>query len=335
MVNRVMGPILTAYDHFQYLTLRKFVLPLINARIGQLSQTDEKLPLYDEKKPVRNSFLSDPALSPSPPLLLSLSLSPPAHTLNYPAERLLPVGRSTTPSHIGIPWSSLTQVIARRLACLCFAAIQSSVISITNTLHDIASSPQCFQYLTAMRRGSPRRGALHCLEPHLQATAGCTEPVPGTQAKLPTAPSPWGKAALARMVHVDSALRESMRLNGFVARGIMKMVTARSGVTLPDGSHIPYGTKVGIQAYNVHRDSEYYPDAETYDAFRFVDPVSDKPRVRMMVPPRGSDDETTKNAGQLRNKREGREPKALVSTSPTFLAFSHGPNSWCVTRSRR
>ncbi len=33
-------------------------------------------------------------------------------------------------------------------------------------------------------------------------------------------PSPWSKAAFARMTHADSALRESMRLNGFVARGI-------------------------------------------------------------------------------------------------------------------
>ena len=150
---------------------------------------------------------------------------------------------------------------------------------------------------------------------------------PDPSTRTPTAPSPWGKAALARMVHVDSALRESMRLNGFVARGIMKRVTARAGVTLPDGSHVPYGTKIGIQAYNVHRDSEYYADAETYDAFRFVEPSTEKGAQESAS---GSDSESPKDTSQLRRKPEAREPKALVSTSPTFLAFSHGPNSWYV-----
>ncbi len=104
------------------------------------------------------------------------------------------------------------------------------------------------------------------------------------------------------MPRVDSALRESMRLNGFVARGIMKMVVSPDGVALPaelGGGHLPPGTKVGIQAYSVHRDGDVYPDAERYDPFRFV---------------------TDESAGKA--------PQALVSTSPTFMAFSHGSNAW-------
>lgn len=74
------------------------------------------------------------------------------------------------------------------------------MISITNTLFDVASSPHCAEWLAAMR----------------------AEVVSEVEAATSNrdGPSPWSKAALARMTHVDSALRESMRLNGFVARGI-------------------------------------------------------------------------------------------------------------------
>ena len=207
----------------------------------------------------------------------------------------------------------------------CFAAIQSSVISITNTLFDIASSPDCDQYLTAIRE------EVLTEVPSISA-ASCSEykEVPlGTGHRGSMASSPWGKATLARLTHVDSALRESMRLNGFVARGIMKMVTAREGVVLPDRSRIPYGTKVGIQAYNVHRDESYYPDPNSYKAFRFVDAKTSKNDSTTDV---ATADSSRVTEGvileQKGNAAETREPKALVSTSPTFLAFSHGPNAW-------
>ena len=45
----IIGPILTVYDRMQYLTISKFVLPLINERLKQLEPLGEKLPLYDQK----------------------------------------------------------------------------------------------------------------------------------------------------------------------------------------------------------------------------------------------------------------------------------------------
>lgn len=109
----------------------------------------------------------------------------------------------------------------------------------------------------------------------------------------------WSKAVLARMTHVDSALRESLRLNGFIERGIMKMVIAPEGVTLPNGSHVPYGTKVGISGYSLHHDSDNYVDAMAYDAFRFA---------------KGSE--------------QNGKPQTLVSTSDKFMGFSHGSHAW-------
>jgi cytochrome P450 len=222
-------------------------------------------------------------------------------------------------------------VITKRFTSLCFAAIQSSVITITNAVLDITASPHSEEYLDTMREEVLSELSAHSPE----SSKGPRKP----------APSPWGKAALARMVHVDSALRESMRLNGFVARGIMKTVVAPGGVDLPDGTHVPQGTKVGIQAYSVHRDEAFYRDAETYEAFRFVNGGGARPSSWLVEGRRasasGSDTEGASStscvprktqAGSLTTADTGgnetRQPLALVTTSPTFLAFSHGPNSW-------
>lgn len=170
------------------------------------------------------------------------------------------------------------RVIAARFCVLAFAAIQSSAITLTNTLFDLAASRDCATSLASMRE----------------------EVVHETE----TGGAGWSKAALDRMTRVDSALRESLRLNGFIERGIMKMVVAPKGVTLPDGSHIPRGTKVGVSAYSIHHDEGNYPDAMRFDALRFV-------------------------RDQDGDEEEGRKrPLRLVNTSETFLGFSHGSHAW-------
>ena len=271
-----MGPIVTIYDRWQYMGCAKLVIPLINERLGQLN--DERLPVVDQKAPV-SCFLFERLL---------------LHADGWQSGPAADYGRQNDYFQWAIMhglahWDPLelsASVLARRLACLCFAAIQSSVITMTNTLFDLASSPECGAWLDAMRTEV------------LREVSGA---------------APWSKAGLARMTRVDSALRESMRLNGFVARGIMKMVIPAEGVTLPGGSHVPRGTKVGLQAYNVHRDADIYADADRYDAFRFV------PAATTAAAVEGDGGPPAKAT-----------PQALVTTSPTFLAFSHGPNAWCV-----
>jgi cytochrome P450 len=222
--------------------------------------------------------------------------------------------------HALVHWDPVeltSTVITKRFAALTFAAIQSSVITITHTLLDIASSPHSQDLLETMRD---------------EVLSELSSPAQ-IKSHKGTFPSPWGKAALARMVHVDSAIRESMRLNGFVARGIMKTVMAPGGVTLPDGTHIPQGTKVGIQAYSVHHDEDHYPHAETYDAFRFVQETNADLDTAIAS---GSDTESLNGSCAPRKLSTGsassgtradRRPLAVVTTSPTFLAFSHGPNA--------
>ncbi|KAI1385636.1 cytochrome P450 [Hypoxylon trugodes] len=234
----VVGPIFTLYDRLLYYRCSRYLKPIIHERLERL----------------RNPSPHDKSASPNDYIQWAIG-----HALTKPTINPLELD---------------PRVIACRFSVLAFAAIQSSVITLTNTLFDIASSPECTTSIAYMRK-----------EVAQETTSGDT----------------WSKASIARMTHVDSALRESLRLNGFIERGIMKMVVALEGVTLPDGSHIPCGTKVGVSGYSIHHDEDIYPDANKYNAFRFA---------------RSSPGDA---------KKKG--PQKLVSTSETFLGFSHGSHS--------
>ncbi|KAL8289567.1 hypothetical protein RB597_001269 [Gaeumannomyces tritici] len=251
----VFAPIVTAYDKMLYRRFSKHVMPIIQERLRESHDKQS-----DHGLRQRNDYF-DWAISHAKAHWDPTELSP--------------------------------DVMAGRLACLCFAAIQSSVISLTNALFDLTASPaHSAQWFEAMRDEV-------LLQQQDETTTIATATAKTTTT---TATPPWAsKAALARLRHVDSALRESMRLSGFVARGVMKSVVAPGGVRLPDGTRLPRGATVGVQAYSVHRDEDVYGGAAEYRPFRFVEPPG--------------------------GEREKQQPQALVSTSPTFLAFSHGPNA--------
>ncbi|KAI0425470.1 cytochrome P450 [Xylaria sp. FL1042] len=248
----IVGPIFTLYDYILYRRCSTYIMPMIHERLAQLGN------LVTEKPSLEDSEAHDD--------YVQWAIN---HALAKPVRN---------------PAEFEPRVIAARFAVLGFAAIQSSVITLSNAIFDLAASGSCGASLASMReevllREKEARGK--------QDKGGA-----------------WSKTALARMTHVDSALRESLRMNGFIERGIMKLVVAPQGITIPDGSHIPCGTKVGVSGWSIHHDDEVYPDAMRYDAFRFV---------------RGQEtDETT--GGKKR-------PQGLVNTSETFLSFSHGSHA--------
>ncbi|KAK9773237.1 putative Cytochrome P450 [Seiridium cardinale] len=234
LLKPLFAPLVTLYDYLQYQKCSRYIMPVIKERLAQ-ARPQEKLPIFDSK--ISNDYVQ--------------------WAINHALAKPVLDPRELDP-----------RVISCRFSVLCFAAIQSSVITLTNCLFDVAASATCESSLDTM-----------CKEVGSEiADAG------------------WSKATLARMTRVDSALRESLRLNGFIERGVMKLVVAPEGVTLPDGSHIPYGTKVGISGYSVHHDNNVYEDATTYDAFRFVEAKDGK-------------------------------PLAFVTTSEKFMGFSHGSHA--------
>lgn len=208
-------------------------------------------------------------------------------------------------------------MLAARFAVLAFAAIQSSVITLTNALFDIAASRDCEAVLASMRDEVVQ--ATTTTPTSTSTCVAASDVTATTMKKTDKAKPAWSKAALARMPRVDSALRESLRLHGFVERGVVKMVVAPAGIALPDCNNIsssgsgggsggggrlviPCGTKVGVSGYSIHRDEANYAGAAGYDAFRFVK----------------RDGEGEKEKG----------PRGLVNTSERFLGFSHGSHAW-------
>lgn len=70
--------------------------------------------------------------------------------------------------------------------------------------------------------------------------------------------------------HIDSALRESLRMNSLSPRSLHRQVVCRGGVVLPDGQKVPSGTWLCVLSGNLQRDNDFYEDAQTYQPFRFV-----------------------------------------------------------------
>jgi cytochrome P450 len=181
-------------------------------------------------------------------------------------------------------------IINKRLSVIQFAVIQSSTITLANLVLDLAATRDLATHFSHIR------------------SEVLTE--------LNAAGGEWTKEALARMVSLDSILRESMRMWGFVSRGVMKQVVAKNGVTLPSGQHLPYGSKVGVHSSPVHRDEDIYPDAQEFQPFRFRNMGSPSEQHRR------SDDYFEKVPGK---------GIPLVTTSSNFMAFSHGKHAWYIS----
>ncbi|QMW45956.1 hypothetical protein G4B11_009411 [Aspergillus flavus] len=79
-----------------------------------------------------------------------------------------------------------------------------------------------------------------------------------------------GKPVSHGLHHIDSAIRESLRMNSLSPRSLHRQVVRRGGVVLPDGQKVPTGTWLCVLSGNIQRDEDYYEDAQTYKPFRFV-----------------------------------------------------------------
>jgi len=68
---------------------------------------------------------------------------------------------------------------------------------------------------------------------------------------------------------VDSFLKETMRFTGVscvtMTRKVLKDFTFSNGTTVPKGS------RVCVASSAIHNDSEYYPNPDVFDGFRFAE----------------------------------------------------------------
>ncbi|KAL4819696.1 cytochrome P450 [Aspergillus spinulosporus] len=77
----------------------------------------------------------------------------------------------------------------------------------------------------------------------------------------------WGEAALAKMVLLDSVLKETQRLEPLASFTLSRI--AREPIVLNDGTRIPKGAQVRLTTDNMWN-SSVYPDAAKFDGYQFV-----------------------------------------------------------------
>ncbi|POS79571.1 hypothetical protein DHEL01_v202043 [Diaporthe helianthi] len=180
---------------------------------------------------------------------------------------------------MGDPWYSKPSTLALRVQVLNFASIHTSSFAITGVILDlVASKPE---YIEEMREEIRNVLAAHG--------------------------GKWNKRALAEMQKVDSAFRESQRLNSFVTVGLGRTVVAKDGITTPEGLHIPPGNKVCVPCYGTHHDPGVYEAPDEFRPCRF----SEMRKV--------ADDKEADQGSYLSRAR-----KQWATTTTDFLGFGHG-----------
>ncbi|KAL2824219.1 cytochrome P450 [Aspergillus cavernicola] len=181
------------------------------------------------------------------------------------------------------PYYGRVDTLAGRVLLNNFTSIHTSSFAITHVILDLASSKQA--YIDELRE---------------EITSVLAEN--GGQ---------WTKRTLAAMPKLDSAMRESQRLNSFVITATNRMVANPKGITTPSGLWIPQGTMVCAPSYPVLHDPDLYSDPESFKPFRFADK-----RTAL---------------GEEGESYVQRARQAWTTTSPEYPAFGHGRHA-CLGR---
>ena len=116
-------------------------------------------------------------------------------------------------------------------------------------------------------------------------------------------------ASMKSMTNIDSTIRESLRRNTLQSRGLLKQVMPKDGITLPDGTHVPQGTWLGVPVQAIQRDHELYSNPHEYDPLRFA-------RLKTIAEEESKDDPSA-----------GRNLDA-AQPSDKYISFSYGRSSW-------
>lgn len=211
--------------------------------------------------------------------------------------------------HTADPRERTPELIAKRTMTTNFAAIHTTTMTSTNLLIDMLST-------------DPKEGVLNALTAEINAIDKERN-------------GDWSKSSLAAMTRMDSALRESMRLSGFVVWGVARKVVHPEGVTLPDGTHVPYWGNIAVPAWGIHHDDNVYKQPFEYDAFRFsrqreaLDEASRTVHVGEEGLVQGEQGYAAQEKSQEKNLSKVLEGKNLstVTTGGQFMQF--GKSSSC------
>ncbi|KAF2755100.1 cytochrome P450 [Pseudovirgaria hyperparasitica] len=176
-------------------------------------------------------------------------------------------------------------MVSRYTAMLNFAAIHTTVFSLTNIMLDLVGS-------------DPAKGFWEGIREEVERVYAEEKGV-------------WTKPALNRLIRTDSAIRESLRLRSFLTRGVKRKVLIPHGAyNKTEGWTAPQNAHIAVDAHSIHHDPEIYPNPEEFDAFRFSRPREEIEAKQGAI----VDYEEV-----LRSKN-----LSMVTTGATFLPWGHG-----------
>ena len=177
--------------------------------------------------------------------------------------------------------------------------IHTSIMTSVNVLLDLLSSPSRESFYTTLRQ----------------------------EADIVFAKSEdWGnQASPPKLVHTDSAIRESLRRSPVITKNLLREVISKDGLEMPNGQKIPQGVWVAVPTIRIHYDDRLFPDAESYKPFRFVpDMVKDLTEQEASIGSKRLEDQDPTAL------RQQRKHQGLSTASETFLGFGYGRHSWYV-----
>ncbi|PGH13919.1 hypothetical protein AJ79_03334 [Helicocarpus griseus UAMH5409] len=185
----------------------------------------------------------------------------------------------------------ITDYLVNQFLFLAFAAIATTSAAATNIFLDILSVESRFHLYETLR----------------------SEAAPTFESE-----SDWTSArSVTRLTKMDSAIRESLRMNPLQCRGLLKKVMPNDGIILPDGSYLPQGTWVGLPMRAIHYDDKLYPNPQEYDPYRFS-------RLKKVVEMEGHNEIPTSSYFDA------------AQPSDKFFSFSYGrsvcPGRWFAVR---
>jgi cytochrome P450 len=117
----------------------------------------------------------------------------------------------------------------------------------------------------------------------------------------------WSRAAVAKMVRADSVLRETLRINSFGARNMLRKVMV-SSLHTEDGILLPKSCDVSMLTFSIQSDGDLFEDPLKSDPFRYSRMRKDFSST--------TDDHGNQSNGPTTNLN-------FVSTGPQFLPFGH------------
>jgi hypothetical protein len=155
----------------------------------------------------------------------------------------------TSPLYEGANDEEIFQGVKMRLCNLLFAMVDTTSISFSHILLDLASYPQN-EYADPIREQ---------IREVLDQYGGS-----------------WTTAALNQLKLLDSFIKESMRLHPISAVLAYRRVLSKGGYTYQPKSpgakplHIPQGAMTQLPALGIHLDPDNYAEPETFQGFRFA-----------------------------------------------------------------